>query len=536
MDHSSTHSKFSSSMSSLQISDVDSPDACGFVLTDSTIPMVTGYEHTDLLLSAPIKESQIPQPPRRVARGHGSHAPTHTTASPRILGTLSVVAITFFFGCAGPVGSEDAVSTAGPLVALIMYLVYPIVFTFPYGAVVAELCTTFPEDGGFPIAVKNAFGPFWGIQVGYWSWIGNIVSTAIYPTYLMNLMLYHFAMDMPSSVAQYFFKAGLAVLLSLPTFLGTRVVSTGGVAFLAVVSILTLVYIIWGFAAADSFDQLSQVRQQDTRYNSEMNVMENSGPTDIDWFSLLDTVFWNYDGVQMASVFGGQVLIPARVYPRAISITIALTVFCYVLPIPVTVASNHVDWTVLGDYNTYAETATAIGGQTLHIIMIIVNFVSLIGMSVSSVFCESTEIAGMATSGLLPPALGRRSGRFDSPFTSALFTVGFILILVALDTEFLLPVTNAFASLVVITIFAAGIQLRRRFPYFARPATVPGGPYVLAGIAFIPVGVCGVMIVRTLIDSLSSLFTVVGFLVPGVLYSILRSYQESKSAQGQLVM
>lgn len=90
-------------------------------------------------------------------------------ATRRALGTASVVAITYFFGCGGPLSSEPIISSSGPLIGLPAMVLYPLLVTAPYAYMVAELCCAFPEDGGFTVWVLNTFGPFWGFQVGYWS-------------------------------------------------------------------------------------------------------------------------------------------------------------------------------------------------------------------------------------------------------------------------------------------------------------------------------------------------------------------------------
>ncbi len=43
---------------------------------------------------------------------------------------------------------QDAVTSAGPLLALIAFLVLPFVWSLPEALVTAELATAFPEDSG----------------------------------------------------------------------------------------------------------------------------------------------------------------------------------------------------------------------------------------------------------------------------------------------------------------------------------------------------------------------------------------------------
>ena len=45
----------------------------------------------------------------------------------------------------------------------------------------AELAAALPEEGGYVVWVRRAFGRFWGFQVGWWSWINSFVDVAVYP-------------------------------------------------------------------------------------------------------------------------------------------------------------------------------------------------------------------------------------------------------------------------------------------------------------------------------------------------------------------
>ncbi len=60
---------------------------------------------------------------------------------------------------------QDAISSGGPLLAVLGFLILPLVWSVPEALVTAELATTFPENSGYVAWVTAAFGPFWGFQV-----------------------------------------------------------------------------------------------------------------------------------------------------------------------------------------------------------------------------------------------------------------------------------------------------------------------------------------------------------------------------------
>ena len=100
---------------------------------------------------------------------------------PRELGLVSLAAIVFFNVSGGPYGVEDVVSTFGPGLALLLLALTPLLWSLPVSLAMAELAAAMPDEGGYVAWVRRAFGPFWGFQVGWWSWINSFVDLAIYP-------------------------------------------------------------------------------------------------------------------------------------------------------------------------------------------------------------------------------------------------------------------------------------------------------------------------------------------------------------------
>ena len=82
--------------------------------------------------------------------------------------------------------AQDAVSTGGPLLALLGFIVLPLVWSVPEALVTAELATAFPEDSGYVAWVTAAFGPFWGFQEGWWSWLSGVTDNSVYPVLLLS--------------------------------------------------------------------------------------------------------------------------------------------------------------------------------------------------------------------------------------------------------------------------------------------------------------------------------------------------------------
>ncbi|GAB9472543.1 Amino acid-polyamine-organocation [Globisporangium polare] len=434
----------------------------------------------------------------------------------RVLGTMGIAAITYFFGCGGPIGSEPIISSTGPAIGLPAMLIYPLLVTVPYAYIVAELCTAFPEDGGFTVWVLNAFGPFWGFQVGYWSWIAGIFNTALLPGFLLKILADSYEVKIDISAVQYIAKALIAITLTFPSLLGTKFVARGTMVLLVLVLIPVLVFAIWGYARARDFGDFFELKHQKNIIRADLGNDEQVGPLTIDWTLLLNTLFYRYDGINMASVFGGEVANPARVYSRAIALTVALTVATYFIPMPAAILVDNPNWTYF-TRDSYPMLAKAIGGPVLHAFFVFSVICSITGQFVSGLFCKSIQICGMAENQMLPYFFARRNRQFDTPHNSILVTLFFTLVLLGVDFDDLLPVANAFSGAVQILIIFTVIRLRKFLPFIPRPTKVPGGIWGLSVMAILPSVTFCYITFGAFNSMLSSIFIVV-FLVPGLFY------------------
>jgi amino acid transporter len=111
---------------------------------------------------------------------------------PRTLGLGALVAIMFFTVSGGAYGLEDTIGESGPGMGLLLILITPVIWSLPAALTVAELATAMPVEGGYYYWVKEALGPFWGFQEGWWSWLTSWVDMAIYPVLFVEYAAYFF--------------------------------------------------------------------------------------------------------------------------------------------------------------------------------------------------------------------------------------------------------------------------------------------------------------------------------------------------------
>lgn len=432
----------------------------------------------------------------------------------RVISTVGVVSICFFVVCGGPIGSEQIVSAGGPLLGILGLLCYPLICSAPFSYVVAELCTVFPEDGGFSVWVMNAWGPFWGFQVGYWSWVAGILNRAMFPGLIYGILSDSFGWS-TSKMTEYFINAGIAVVLTLPVLMGVRFAVQVKIALMLCVLLPVVVFTIWAFGEPADMLDVGEIRRSNITIVSDKEYTV-SGDANIDWSLYLNALFWSYHGFYLASVFGGEVSYPAFTYPRALLISFVLTCLAYFFPFMAAMVANKPHWSTY-DEDSFPTIGQAIGGDLLHGMILFASFCGAVGLYMAQLFCEAFLVCGMAESGLIAPFFKKRNARFDTPHNSIFFSLILILLLSMVDFETMLGMTNAFTAAVEIMIVATAIQLRRTLPFVPRPIKVPGGLVGLCVILIIPTLTCSIVIVNVFRKPFAAVI-VVALLIAGFIY------------------
>lgn len=443
----------------------------------------------------------------------------------RILSVAGIATITYFVGGGGPIGSEPIMSAAGPLIGLPALVVYPLLVTLPYAYTIAELCSALPENGGFAVWTKTAFGAFWGFEVGYWAWVAGVLKGALLPGFLLDILLQYSGTTIHSKVGKYCIKALIAIVLAVPNLLGTRLVERSTRVMLGCVLVPALVFTVWGYAKSIDFEDLGELRHEKIVYDTKKQDEVQSGALAIQWNVLINTLFWSFDGVNMASVFAGEVRNPISMYPKALAIAVALTFASYILPLPAAVVTDRPNWTLFTHYS-YPTIAHSIGGRILEGVIVCSSVCSVMGLFVARLFCSTYTIGGMAENELVPAVLATRNDRFESHHYSIGITLVFMLVLLSLDYDDLLPMTNAFSAAVQLVITMTTIRLRVEQPELNRPVQVPCGLGALSALAVVPT-ILWCYFMLTVFKDLESALILAGFVVAGLAYGVYRQQRQA---------
>nr|CCA14650.1 Amino AcidPolyamineOrganocation (APC) Family putati [Albugo laibachii Nc14] len=454
--------------------------------------------------------------------------PIHESAvsARRVLTTTSLVSLSYFAICGGPFGSEQTISAGGPLLGITGLLVTPLVMSIPTALMTAELSTAFPASGGFVFWVLHAFGPFWASMVGYVSWVSGVIDNAIYPSLALASFIDVYG-GLENKIALYLVKAAIALVLTIPNLLGLKLVGNAMAAGFIFIILPFIVLVIWAFVTADDWGALGELHRTEFVVDANGDVIGMTGDVDIDWSTLLQTLYWNYSGTISISVFGGEVKNPSQSYPRALLVSTMLIVLTYTFPLLASSAFNRPNWSTWEE-GEFASIAKSIGGVTLLTWMMIATLVSNAGMFITEMCSDSYQLAGMAEIGLVPACFATRNQRFGTPHWAIAASFVFILILTTFDFDEILTMTNALSALHQICSYCSFIKLRYSHAETFRPFKVPGTVPFLVAMLVIPMALL-LYITQDVFHTLFPALLVISVLLLGVVYA-----KWKKPTHGQL--
>lgn len=367
------------------------------------------------------------------------------------LSLLPLIALIFYDVSGGPFGTEDAVSAGGPLLAILGFLLLPLIWSVPEALITAELATTFPENSGYVAWVTAAFGPFWGFQEGFWSWVSGVTDNSLYP-----VMFLSYLDALVPGLKTGWQRTILLVVVSLAlSYLNYRGLHIVGHTAVFMTGFIILPFLVLMCLA------LPHIKPG------------NWGVVDwkaVQWGDFLNVMFWNLNYWDSVSTLAGEVPNPAKTFPKALFGAVVLVTTTYALPLIVGlgVTTDIADWKL----GYFASLAKQVGGHWLSWWMVAAAAVSQIGQFEAEMSSDSFQLLGMAERGFLPKALGRRS-KHDTPTIGIILSSLGVLSLSTFNFLQIVELLNIVYCLAELMEFAAFIYLRYKVPGLYRPYRVP---------------------------------------------------------------
>ncbi|KAF9665950.1 hypothetical protein SADUNF_Sadunf16G0178400 [Salix dunnii] len=384
--------------------------------------------------------------------GMTTDAENKAKTSPKLT-LLPLIALIFYDVSGGPFGVEDSVRAGGgPLLSLLGFLIFPLIWSIPEALVTAELATSFPENGGYVIWISSAFGPFWGFQEGFWKWFSGVIDNALYPVLFLDYLKHSFPI-FNHLIARIPALLGITVSLTYLNYRGLHIVGFSAVA-LAVFSLCP--FIVMSFL---SIPRISPKQWLAVDFKK------------VKWRGYFNCMFWNLNYWDKASTLAGEVENPSKTFPKALFGAVILVVSSYLIPLLAGTGALQSPSSEWSD-GYFAEVGMLIGGVWLKWWIQAAAAMSNLGLFEAEMSGDAFQLLGMSEMGMLPSIFASRS-KYGTPTISILCSATGIIFLSWMSFQEILEFLNFLYAIGMLLEFAAFIKLRIKKPELHRPYKVP---------------------------------------------------------------
>jgi amino acid transporter len=386
----------------------------------------------------------------------------------RELGLLSLAAVVFFNVSGGPYGIEDMVPAFGPGLTLLLLVVTPLLWSLPVSLAMAELASAMPDEGGYVTWTTRAFGPFWGFQVGWWSWVDSFLDVAVYPALFVEYA--RFWHPQMTALERLGLVVAFVALLTALNVVGVRPVGWTAVGLAAGALLPPAVLALAALGRAEQAPWTPFVAEQQS-----LGAGLGLG---------LAVVMWNYSGWDTPSTCLGETRTPEHAFRRALFVTLPVIAAAYILPLAAALAAGS-DWTT---WTTGALPAVAreLAGPALGHLVAAGALLSTAGLFLSLTLTNSRLPYVLARDGFMPRGLATVHPRFGTPWVAVVVSAAAYAALAMFSFKELIVLNVWLYSLSLLVELAAFVWLRRRASDMPRPWRVPGGFATALAVAVLP--------------------------------------------------
>ncbi|KAF3649340.1 Polyamine transporter PUT1 [Capsicum annuum] len=383
-----------------------------------------------------------------------NEAPSPRANNARKVSVLPLIFLIFYEVSGGPFGVEDTVKAAGPLLSLLGFLVFPLIWSVPEALITAEMGTMFPENGGYVVWVSSALGPYWGFQQGWMKWLSGVIDNALYPVLFLDYVksaIPALGGGLPRVLA----VLVLTMVLTYMNYRGLTIVGWMAVS-LGILSIIP--FVVMGLIS------IPKLRPSRWLVVDVQNV---------DWNLYLNTLFWNLNYWDSISTLAGEVQNPKKTLPKALFYAVILVVLSYFFPLLIGTGAIPLQRDLWTD-GYFSDIAKILGGIWLRVWIQGAAAVSNMGMFVAEMSSDSFQLLGMADRGMLPEFFAKRS-RYGTPLFGILFSASGVILLSWMSFQEIVAAENFLYCFGMILEFIAFVLLKIKFPHASRPFKIPGG-------------------------------------------------------------
>lgn len=376
------------------------------------------------------------------------------------VGVLPVVGMFYAICCAGAYGIEEMVPECGPGLTIVLLLIIPVVWAYPYGMICAEMGAARPVEGGALIWVKEALGEFWFAITAFSNVIWSLVCNTVYVVLAVSYL--------GSFVELTQIEAYLLKLLMIAIFFTINVVGLKEVSLLSTIMSI-IIMAAFAVVAIVGFMNWNQ-SPMEPFVPDDVGVLEGIGAG-------LAIGIWMYSGFDEMSLFAGEIKGADRIIPKALMIVIPLITLTYVLPTLAGIASidHWEDWTTESGGVGYATVLTENAGLGFGVIFMIVAIIGQCSIFNVCLATGSRCILILSDEHLGPQLFARLTKKKGSPYVGLIIVALVSAVLIPFSFSFLVVIDVFFMVIVTALTVVAAFILRRGIPKEEIPFKIPGG-------------------------------------------------------------
>ncbi|WP_276259458.1 APC family permease [Haloglomus litoreum] len=333
----------------------------------------------------------------------------------------------------------------------------------------AELAAAIPRNGGGYAYVREAFPPLVSFVMGWTRWFTYMVAGALYAlgfssNFVEFVHLYGVTVPFGETFPELYALAVIALFVALNA-LSTE--ASGGAETLITLVKIAILLVFVGFG----LPQANPGEFSPTFPNGAVSVLPAMGLT-----------FIAFQGYDLIATVTEEVENPQKNIPRAIMLSLGVTVVIYLLVVFVAIG-------VLGAGPLAAAGETAIASAAeafMPALPIVGTGAGLIAFgavfstvsALNAVVIGSSRVAfAMGRERQLPGPLGRLHHRFGTPFVAVLASAVVMLVAVlVVPIRIVGNLASLFSLLGFVVVNLAAIELRREQPDLRRPFEIPYYP------------------------------------------------------------
>jgi amino acid transporter len=435
-----------------------------------------------------------------------------------------------------------AAEIAGPA-AILVFALNGVVTAFT-GLSYAELAASIPKSGGGYAFVREIFDDLSSFVMGWMLWFAYMIAGALYalgfaPNFLELLHVYG-VVPPPDEVGAVALPAvgtevPLAFVLAFVAVLGLvalNAVSTAASGSVETVFTIVKVSILVVFVAFGAVSPMFS--------GAEFQPLFPEGGGVAAILPAMGLTFIAFEGYDLITTVTEEVQNPRENIPKAIFISLTVTVVVYLAVVTVAVGTLGAGGLAEAGEAGIAAAATEFMPTGLPVIqnggaLIVFGAVFSTLTALNAVVIASSRVAfSMGREGQLLPSFGQLHHRYGTPFVAILASAVVMLASVALPTQSAGNMSSLFFLLSFIIVNVAVIRLRRRRPDMHRPYEMPfypAPPVIGVALNLVLTVVLVEYLLRT--DPLALGLSVAWILLGGVAYFLLRAVRSrSEPAAG----